>query len=256
MNNLIPRYIEKRKVVSIFTVLLLLSTLLASLAAGPDDPRASTVNNDWEIFEGHAYADNRAAPSGVSLIACLGGCEDGYQTEAVVTGKDGLYQVRVEPGQTRPIGRMVTFWLLDDSGRVEADQDVLFRGQGETRVLDLNFLDLPSAVVNGSSPQTSASSATGSTDDAASTSASDSAASNGATSGSGSASPTGGVTTDLTVPDANELGLVPSDSPQSYLNSVSYGGMPLLPGFVIVLGLLIAMLGVSLLIYRRRLAWR
>ena len=35
---------------------------------------------------------------------------------------------------------------------------------------------------------------------------------------------TGGVDTDLTVPSATELGLVPSGSAQSYLNTVSYEG--------------------------------
>lgn len=256
MNNLPARYSDKRRAVAIFAGLLLLVTLLASLAAGPDDTKASNVNNDWEIFEGHAYAANRAAPSGVSLIACLGGCDDGYRTDEVITGKDGLYQVKVEPGQSRPIGRMVTFWLLDDSGRVEADQDVLFRGQGETRVLDLNFVDLPSTIASGASLPTSASSATDSTGAAGPTSAEGSGTVTGSSSASDSTAPNGGVTTDLTVPTGSELGLVPAGSPQAYVNSVSYGGMPLLPGFVIILGLLIAMIGVSLLIYRRRLAWQ
>ena len=41
---------------------------------------------------------------------------------------------KIVPGQLRPDGRMVTFWLIDGPDRVEADQDILFRGQGETRV--------------------------------------------------------------------------------------------------------------------------
>ena len=250
MNNLFLRHRARSRVAAIFTGLLMLTTLLASLAAGPDEPKASSVNNDWEVFEGHAYADNRAAPSGVSLVACLGGCEHGFQTKPVITGEDGIYQVRVEPGQIRPDGRMVTFWLLDDSGRVEADQDVLFRGQGETRVLDLNFIDLPTAVISNPSGNAAAGSAVAESSNAGTGSGDGSALDAGARPANG------GVTTDLTVPSGNELGLVPSDSPQSYLNSVSYGGMPLLPGFVIVLGLLIAMVGVSLLLYRRRLTWQ
>ena len=258
MNTLISRYIDKRTLTTTVAGLLLLATLLASLAAGPDEPKASNVNSDWEVFEGHAYADNRAAPSGVALVACLGGCEDGYQTEPVITGKDGIYQVRVEPGQVRPAGRMVTFWLFDEADRVEADQDVLFRGQGETRVLDLNFVDLP--VANGQNPSSpTAGSATGATATGSTSGDAESATTGGATGsapGTGSQTTTGGVTTDLTVPSATELGLVPSGSAQSYLNTVSYGGMPLLPGFVIVLGLLIITTGVSLLLYRRRLTWQ
>ena len=260
MNNSIFRY-NLRRPTAFLAGFLLLTASLASLGAGPDGPSASNVDNNWEVFEGHAYAENRAAPSGVSLVACLGGCQDGYQTDAVITGKDGIYQVKVEPGQFRPAGRMVTFWLLNGSERVEADQDVLFRGQGETRVLDLNFVDLPSAVANGSSRAGSESGVTtGSAADSGSTTRVGSTATGGSTaatdSETASSTSQGGVTTDLTVPSANELGLVPSGSPQAYVNTVSYGGMPLLPGFVMVLGLLLAMIGVSLLIYRRRLTWR
>ncbi len=262
MNNLFSRYSDRRKLATILAGLLLFGTLLASVAAGPDEPKASNVNDDWEIFEGHAYAENRAAPSGVALVACLGGCEDGFQTEPVMTGRDGIYQLKVEPGQSRPAGRMVTFWLLNDTERIEADQDVLFRGEGETRVLDLNFIDLPSAMASNASRPTTGSTDTGAGAAAGAETSAGSGTAPGSDTGSGSGSAsdpesaTGAVTVDLTVPSASDLGLVPSDSPQAYANSVRVGGLPLLPGFVIVLGLLMAMIGVSLLIYRRRLSWQ
>lgn len=220
MNTCLLCHSVKQKIVILLAGVLLLCGLFASLGAGPDEPKASNVSDNWEIFEGHAYADNRAAPVGVSLIACLGGCESGYVTPSVSTGSDGIYQVRIAPGQLRPEGRMVTFWLIDGLDRVEADQDILFRGHGETRVLDLNFEDLPAAVADKAS---------------------------------GAAS--GGSTADLTVPSASELGLLPSNSPQAYVSNVRYGGMPLLPGFVMVLGLLLAIIGVSILVYRRRFTW-
>jgi len=221
MNTCLLRHSVKQKIAILLAGVLLLCGLFASLGAGPDEPKASNVSDNWEIFEGHAYADNRAAPAGVSLIACLGGCESGYVTPSVSTGSDGIYQVKIAPGQLRPDGRMVTFWLVDGSDRVEADQDILFRGHGETRVLDLNFVDLPAAVADKASRPAS-----------------------------------GGSTSDLTVPPASELGLLPSNSPQAYVSNVRYGGMPLLPGFVMVLGLLLAIIGASILVYRRRLTWQ
>ena len=221
MNTCLFRHSVKQRIVVPLAVVLLLCGLFASLGAGPDEPKASNVSDNWEIFEGHAYADNRAAPPGVSLIACLGGCESGYVTPSVSTGSDGIYQVKIAPGQLRPDGRMVTFWLVDGPDRVEADQDILFRGHGETRVLDLNFEDLPAAVVGNASRPAS-----------------------------------GGSTADLTVPPVSELGLLPSNSPQAYVGNVRYGGMPLLPGFAMALGLLLAIIGVSLLVYRRRLTWQ
>ena len=212
--------VKQRIVIPLAGVLLLL-TLFAALGAGPDEPKASNVNDTWEIFQGHAYADNRAAPAGVSLVACLGGCESGYATSPVSTGPDGIYRVKIAPGQLRPDGRMITFWLVDGADRVEADQDILFRGHGETRVLDLNFVDLPAMVAdNAAGPAP------------------------------------GGSTADLTVPSASELGLAPANSPQAYVSNVRYGGLPLLPGFVMALGLLLATIGAALLIYRRRLSWQ
>ena len=254
MHTLILRHSVKR-IASIATAAALLSIgLFASLGAGPDDPKASNVNNDWEIFEGHAYADSRAAPAGISLIACLGGCEDGYQTAPVITGMDGMYRVKVEPGQILPTGRMVTFWLVDGDERVEADQDVLFRGEGEVRVLDLNFIENPSQIASGfDKPSAGSAGAGGSTAESGAVAASGSGAGAGGEADARTA--TGGVTTDLTVPSANELGLAPN-SPQTYVNTVSYGGLPLLPGFVTVFGLILAAVGVSVLLYRRRLTWQ
>ena len=209
----------KRTAATLLTGALLLVTLLAAIGAGPDEPTASNVNNDWEIFEGHVYADNQAAPSGVSVVACLGGCQDGYATAPVVTGWDGIYRVKIAPGQFLPEGRMVTFWLVNGSERVESAQDVLFRGNGETRVLDLNFESLPPEPVNDATD----------------------------------AKPVG-VTTQLSVPSADQVGLTPAETPRTYVNSVRYAGTPLLPGFVVLLGLLLSAIGASLLMYRRRVA--
>ena len=64
------------------------------------------------------------------------------------------------------------------------------------------------------------------------------------------------MTTDLTVPDAGELGLAPARTPRSYVNSWSYSGVPVLPGLTILVGLLIAIIGVAVLVHRNRLAWR
>ena len=63
------------------------------------------------------------------------------------------------------------------------------------------------------------------------------------------------VTTDLTVLEVNQLGLTPVHFPRGYVNSWSYGGVPVLPGLTIATGILLAALGVSVLMHRRRLTW-
>ena len=64
------------------------------------------------------------------------------------------------------------------------------------------------------------------------------------------------MTTDLTLPSADELGLVPAGTAQAFAaQTLQLGGLPVLPGFAIVLGVLLGAMGVSLLAYRRRLVW-
>ena len=198
---------------------LLLALMVGAMGAGPDEPRASSVNDNWQVFEGHAFADSRAVPKGASLVACLGGCDEGYVSTPVVIGDDGRYSnLRVAPGQA-PKGDLITFWLVNKDDRLEAVQSWIYEGDGQTRKLHLSFKELPVGFTRVSHM------------------------------------PATGVTTDLTVPSAAELGLVETNSFQSVATGWRYGNVPVLPGFAVVFGLLLAAGGVSLLIYRRRLTW-
>ena len=177
-------------------------------------------------------------PSGVSLAACLGGCEAGYVSEPVIVGLDGRYEgLRVDPGRlaqdVQLEGNVVTFWMVRGEEREPADQAVLFGGLERVRELHLSFVAAPllppeevQEVVPVEEPAPTASALTLTT------------------------------TTDLTLPSADELGLVPAGSAQAFAaKTLQWGGLPVLPGFAIVLGGLLGAMGVSLLAYRRRLVW-
>ena len=149
---------------------LLLALMVGAMGAGPDEPRASSVNDNWQVFEGHAFADSRAVPKGASLVACLGGCDEGYVSTPVVIGDDGRYSnLRVAPGKA-PKGDLITFWLVNKDDRLEAVQSWIYEGDGQTRKLHLSFKELPVGFTRVSHM------------------------------------PATGVTTDLTVPSAAELG--------------------------------------------------
>ena len=223
-----PRFV-RRAILTLALASLLLASMLAALGAGPDDSASATASNtgtQWQVFEGHAFADSRIVPTGVSLVACLGGCEEGYVSEPVAIGQDGRYSaLMVEPGgadrSALPDADVITFWLTGHDDRVSAVQSWLFTGDGQTRELHLSFQKLPV-------PSRSLSASGGRS---------------------------GSVTTDLTVPDAGQLGLAPAHTPSSYVNSWSYAGLPVLPGLTVLVGMLIAVLGVALLVHRRRLTW-
>ena len=235
-------------------VALLLVSLLGALGAGPDDPagesaiKVGNAGDDgepagaspganasrWDVFEGHAFAAGHLTPDGLLLVACLGGCEAGYVSDPVTVGSEGRYAgLKVAREQSDADagvdGDVVTFWLVGEENRVRADQAVLFLGSAQTRKLHLSFAAVPS--VPGVEEQEEVAAAP--VDE-----------------------PPRWFTTDLTVPNPADLGLLPSDSPQAFAaTTFRIGGVPLLPGFVIVLGLLLALTGGSVLLYRRRLTW-
>jgi len=228
--QMMPRQMMLRQTtLALVVAALLVGSMLAALGAGPDDTANATASNtggQWQAFEGHAFADSRIVPTGVSLVACLGGCDEGYISEPVAIGQDGRYSsLKVDPGAANrsalPDADVITFWLVGHNDRVSAVQSWLFTGDGQTRELHLSFHKLP-------------------------------VPSRGLAASGGSA---GAVTTDLTVPNAEELRLTPAPTPRSYVNSWSYAGVPALPGLTILVGFLIAVIGVALLVRRRRLTW-
>ena len=150
-NNPLRRRFAWRTIPTLGAAALLLASMLAALGAGPDDSAGATASNtgaQWQVFEGHAFADSRIVPTGVSLVACLGGCEDGYISEPVAIGQDGRYSgLMVEPGgadrSALPDADVITFWLVGHDDRVSAVQSWLFTGDGRTRELHLSFHKLP-----------------------------------------------------------------------------------------------------------------
>ena len=212
----IRRRIGRAAALAVAAPILLAGLMLAALGAGPDGPRASSAIGEWQIFEGIAFANSRLAPEGTILVACVGGCDEGYMSEQVQIGKEGHFHgLRVAPGA--PSSRLITFWLVDDAPRVKAVQWWLFTGDGDTHHLQLAFSGVPNFY-----PSTPG-------------------------------NPSHGVTTDLTIPSASTLGLTPNRSFQSSLNVWKIGNTPMLPALIIILGLALVGTGASVLIYHRRL---
>ena len=266
MQQVVRGFHASRMIFWAAVVALLLVALLGALGAGPDEPpgeSAIKVGNGgdgdepaganpgakgaspganesrWDVFEGHSFTAGLLTPNGLPLVACLGGCEAGYVSDPVTVGAEGRYTgLKVSREQSDADagadgagmdGDVVTFWLVGEENRVRADQAVLFLGNAETRKLHLSFPAVPT--VPGVEQQ----------EEVAAVPVEE---------------PPRWSTTDLTLPNPAELGLLPSGSAQGFAaTTFRYGGIPLLPGFIIVLGLLLALIGASMLIYRRRLTW-
>ena len=255
-----------KSVVMAAAAVLLLATAAAlpggvALADGPDDaPLSSSVNAGMgagpggasgggadtagglirkNMFKGHAFNTGRESANGLPLVACLGGCEDGYVSEPIIVGFGGRYSgLTVErPAAADGVVETITFWLGEGDSRIKSDQTVTFQDSVRIRELALNFREIPDAADNAAAADA------------------DVVAGAATASGMAAGSADGGDwrTTDLTLPDAADLGLVPANSAAGFAaTTFRYQGYPLLPGLVMALGLTVAGIGASLLMYRRR----
>ncbi len=280
MLRIVPGLRARKSVVAAATAALLLAAALPgnALGAGPDDPplssevktgsgpitggvpagAADTADGSiiWNTFEGHAFTDGQLSAAGTALIACLGGCDGGYRSAPVTVGIEGRYHgLKVgRPASEQAVGeqgKAIRFWLILESDNwVDAPrQATVFQEQSVTRQMELSFVTATDAAADASNPAADA---------ATSTVAGDAMTASGMSASgmtAGAANPEW-RTTDLTLPDAADLGLVPANSAAGFAaTTLRYQGIPLLPGLVTALGLTLAGVGVSLLMYRRRIAW-
>ena len=192
------------------------------------------------MFKGYVFTTARPSTIGLPMVACLGGCADGYVSEPIAVGYEGRFSgLTVGRPAADTSVETITFWLGEGDSRMKATQVVIFQDGGEDKViirdLSLDFEEIPAA-------------------DAAAADA-DVLAGAAATASGMAAGASGGDwrTTDLTLPDAADLGLVPANSAAGFAaTTFRYQGYPLLPGLVMALGLTVAGIGASLLMYRRR----
>lgn len=89
-------------------------------------------------------------PDGVStdelrVVACISGCNV-YQTEVATIDELGRYRLALHPEDRRLSGRSAIVYLLNDHGRIKANETVAFSGGFETHRLNLTFdVSLPVA---------------------------------------------------------------------------------------------------------------
>ncbi len=72
------------------------------------------------------------------VVACISGCNV-YETEAAPITEDGSYKLALHPEDRRLAGRLAIIYLLNDHGRIKANEVVSFSGGFETHQLDLTF---------------------------------------------------------------------------------------------------------------------
>ena len=124
------------------TVALTLGAL-ALIAAGPaqqDDDERPPEPLFPDYYSGSVTLQDSPAPQGLQLIACIEDCDTGYQSEPVTLGPGGEYELlKLDPEDDAFIEGVITFYIVNEHGRIPAGETSIFQGILEINDLDLGF---------------------------------------------------------------------------------------------------------------------
>ena len=138
----------QRAVTLLTTLAYIIGTLsILGAASGQADFPPFPVN-----YSGDILIQGEPAPEGLLVLACVAGCETGWEGsenlgESVRTQSDGSYEgVLVFPPSEDFFDEEITFWIVTDFGkRIQADQTSIYNPGAPntflTRTLDLTFDD-------------------------------------------------------------------------------------------------------------------
>lgn len=132
----------RRKMKLLAAMLVLIITSISMLGAGPDPGGLPPQPFLSDYFSGRVLIENKLAPFGVTLVACIGDCQTGFQSVPVVIGAAGQYRLlEINPEDRSLRGRDITFHVVTPWGRIQAGQTAIFQGAYNLNELELTFPD-------------------------------------------------------------------------------------------------------------------
>ena len=95
-----------------------------------------------DFYSGTVTLKGAPAPAGTRLIACVLDCVTGFESESVELQEGGTYELlEVNPSDEALIGLPVSFYLVNDFGRIKAQETTNFIGVFDFYVMNLTFTD-------------------------------------------------------------------------------------------------------------------
>ena len=98
-----------------------------------------------DFFSGIVTVEGSPPPAGTLLIACIDECGSVFESEPYSLRADGSFdQLEVNPNTEVLIGHTITFYLVNEFGRIQANEQRPYIGVFDFYVQDLTFeLPLP-----------------------------------------------------------------------------------------------------------------
>ena len=124
-----------------FTAGLLL-VAFAILGVGPSQVERPPQPFFQDFFSGTVLVQGSPPPEGTLLIACIDGCDTGFESAPYGLKADGTFaQLEVNPDDETLVGRPITFYLVNEFGRIRAVETRPYIGVFDFYVQDLTFVE-------------------------------------------------------------------------------------------------------------------
>ena len=120
----------------------LLLAALAVMGAGPNQPERPPQPFFQDFFSGTVLLQGSPPPEGTLLIACIDDCETVFQSGPYRLKSDGRFdQLEVDPSNEDLVGHIITFYLVNEFGRIRAAESRPYIGVFDFYVQHLTFPD-------------------------------------------------------------------------------------------------------------------
>ena len=124
-----------------FTAGLLL-VAFAILGVGPNQVERPPQPFFQDFFSGTVLVQGSPPPEGTLLVACIDGCDTGFESAPYGLKADGMFaQLEVNPDDETLVGRPITFYLVNEFGRTRAVETRPYIGVFDFYVQDLTFVE-------------------------------------------------------------------------------------------------------------------
>ena len=148
------RYVLRRFPAILFLTAALLIAALTVLGAGPNQAERPPQPFFQDFFSGAVLVQGSPPPEGTLLIACIDSCENSFESAPYSLKADGTFeQLEVNPASENLVGHPISFYLVNEFGRIRAVEIRPYIGVFDFYVQDLTFVDpLPLAALPDPTP--------------------------------------------------------------------------------------------------------
>jgi hypothetical protein len=129
----------RRKIGGCLAVAVVLLASLALVGAGPRQSEVPPQPFFADYFSGVVRLQGSPAPAGTQLVACVADCATFQSKPVFITGDGTYFLLEVNPSNRFLRGDLISFYLVNAHGRIQAAESVIFEGEYAIAKLNLSF---------------------------------------------------------------------------------------------------------------------